>query len=73
MAVYHAQHAHHKTHGQWADTLSQLALPPSSVADTLRLTLTPDGFTATAEYLTLGGAPARLSVRTDSRLGTGEA
>ena len=68
MAVYHAQHAYHDAHGHWADALAALPLPPSPLADTLRLTLTPDGFTATAEYLTHGSAPARLSVRADSRL-----
>ena len=68
MAVYHAQHAYHRKHGQWADTLASLPLPLSPLTSTLRLTLTPDGFTATAEYLTHDSAPARLSVRADSRL-----
>jgi len=72
MAVYHAQHAYHKTHGQWANTLIALPLPASPLADTLRLTLTPDGFTATAEYLTHDSAPARLSVRADSHLSAGD-
>ena len=73
MAVYYAQHTYYKTHGQWAGTLAALFLPASPLADTLRLTLTPDGFTATAEYLTHDSSPARLSVRADSRLGAGEA
>ena len=69
MDVYYAQHEFQQTHGTWADALAKLRpLPPSPLAGTLKMHLTPDGFTATVSYSDAEGSLRAIHIRADSRL-----
>jgi hypothetical protein len=70
MRVYYAQVEYHKTHGRYAESLSDLgstvqALPPHTSAPTL--SLTAEGYEATVT-LTQAREQRRLYVRQDSKL-----
>jgi hypothetical protein len=67
--LYYAQKTYRETNGRWAALLSDLTsfgLGGGYAAPDLRLT--PNGFEASAEYLSDAGIPRRLCIREDSRL-----
>jgi hypothetical protein len=71
MSIYYAQRAYHETNKQWANRMDLLHVElPAGVdlEEEARITLTPDGYIATAQVRSANGARAHWHVRQDSRL-----
>lgn len=65
MQVYYAQKRYYTLHGRWAVSIAELAIgQPADIA----MRVTPDGFDAFGDSVTMDGAAVRWHVRHDSLL-----
>jgi hypothetical protein len=67
--IYHAQRRYHKEHGRYAESLDALGLAglsDASLTGPPQLTLSADGFHATAEVRLEDGGRQRWRIRQDS-------